>query len=462
MAASASAPTSAARTAPSSTSLPLHRRILYPPPLQPLRILHSASHSTLDPLLLDLIALICREYIQSWYSRISPDRDRLFVTHVAAILIHLVQALEVRLAHVDLVELVVLDLPALLDRHVADWDQAGVKAGTGHAHNYDQDNVFHLLQPHIAVSVVEGVAGPAQARVDPTYLRAMVDSLLRLLLPPEDYRAETERTIVREIVVSVIFGSLYGKVAQPWFLHSAVAKILEGAEQRRTPEVAKRRREASAQGKEPPIPVTFATLVDKAISTLSSIPKVLRAVTTSISALYHTATAAPVPSHYADQPPLNLPLFSLLTTLLPASPVLSQSLHYLQLPLTFFSSFLTSLVFHLVNDKLFTAATVQSILDVTTRSLFPDGHPPPRVPDPTPEEQEDWKRRCEEAVGRALPGRLIRTLVPDGEEEEQRLALAKHLTRTLGSHVANVHLFVLLVDLVIGKLFPEMVVGADD
>jgi len=412
--------------------------------------------------ILDLIALVCREYIHSWYGRISPDRDRHFVQQVCAILVHLIQALEVRIAHLDWVELLVLDLPAVLERHVRDWDQAQDKAGTGHAHNYKVDEVFHLLQPHIAVATVEGTAGPgSEPSVDPTYLRAMVDNLLRLLLPPEDYRAETERTIVREIVVNVVFASIYNKVAQPWFVHSTLAKMLEAAEARRAPEVARRRREASAAAKEGITPITPQLIIDKVLATVSTIPKLFSAVGSSVSALYHTAISAPVPPHYANQPSLMAPTFNLIRTILPPSPVVTQSLHYLQLPLTLLSSFTTSLAFHLVNDKLVTASLARTVLDAATRGLFPDGHPPPRVPDPSPAEQDEWRRRCEAAVARALPSGVVRVLVPAGVDDRP-VALARHLLRGLDSQVANVHLLVLLVDLVVGKLFPEMVVGLDD
>lgn len=447
-----------------SSTLPLHRRILYPPPQHPPRILHSTHHSILDPLILDLIALISREYIQSWYSRISPDPDRHFIQQVAGILIHLIQALEVRIAHLDLVELVALDLPALLERHLTDWDQASDKAGTGHAHNYTTEEVFHRLQPHIAVVMVEpSPGGLPEAQVDPTYLRAMVDNLLRLLLPPEDYRAETERTIVREIVVNVIFASVYNKCAQPWFVHSAIAKVLEAGEERRAPEVARKRREASAAAKEPPIAVTPRIVLDKAVGVVAAIPKLLSAVGSSLAALYHTVTSAPIPPQYADQPPLTTPLFSFIKALLPPSPIISQLLHYLQLPLALLSAFTASLTFHLINDKLFTPALAHSLLDTTTRSLFPDGHPPPRASDPTPSEQDEWRRRCEAAVARAVPGSVAQVLVREGVDGEDRsLALAGYLLRGFGSHVANVHLFVLLVDLLVGKLFPEMVVGTED
>jgi hypothetical protein len=396
-------------SAPRAAPPTLHQRILYPSPSgpRPPRILHSPAHATLDPLILDLLALICREHILTWYSSISRDPDRAFIQQVTAILIHVIQSLEVRLAHVDLVGLLVLDLPSLLERHVGDWDQATEKANTGHAHNFDRDNVFHLLQPHIAVALNQASpGGPLEPKVDKTYLRALVDNLLRLLLPPEDYRAETERAIAREIIVNTILGSVVTRIAQPWFLHSAIAKILEGRQEGEG--FAKAAAEAAAQkettaGEEqstPPPP----TLLDKGLGALSSALSLLHAITTSLSALYHTIVASPIPPHYRAHPPLANPVLSFLVALLPSSPLVAQVVHYLSLPLALMSSFVTSLIFYLVNEKILNAGLVKTVLKAATRALFPNGHPAPKEPDPNVDEQREWKCRCEEAVAKALPG----------------------------------------------------------
>lgn len=375
----------------------------------PVRILHSSAHATLDPLLERLLALVCRWYVVPWYSAITRDPDRTFVRHVSAILVHVVQALEVRLAHVDLVELAALDLPALLEQHAADLREAAHKAGSAHAHNRTTDEVFRALQSHIAVQLVpDPSGGPPRPQVDKTYLRALVDNLLRLLLPPEDYRAETERTVVREIIVNIVLGAVFDKVAQPWFLQQIIARVIEGRQAAQRERDGKVAVDFTSSGllvdpKADPPAGSVAVVVRGAIATLTSLPAVFRAVAVSLSTLYHTATASPVPLHFRDRPPLTTPALSLLTALLPPSPLLDQTLHYVQLPLTLASSFVTSLVFYLFNEKVFTPRLTQTILEVTTSALFPDGRPPPKVPDPTPDEQVELKKRCEERVAEVLP-----------------------------------------------------------
>ncbi|ORY75935.1 PXA domain-domain-containing protein [Leucosporidium creatinivorum] len=446
----------------------LHQRILYPSPSgpRPPRILHSPAHATLDPLILDLLALICREHILTWYSSISRDPDRAFIQQVTSILIHVIQAVEVRLAHVDLVGLLVLDLPSLLERHFADWDQATEKANTGHAHNFNRDNVFHLLQPHIAVSLSQASPGGSlEPKVDKTYLRALVDNLLRLLLPPEDYRAETERGIVREIIVNTILGSVFTRVAQPWFLHSAIAKILEGRQEgeglARAAAEAAAQEETNRTGDPKSSTLPPSTVLDRAFAALSSALTLLHAITVSLSALYHTAIASPVPSHYRAHPPLVTPTLSFLVALLPSSPLVTQLVHYLSLPLALMSSFVTSLIFYLVNEKMLNAGLVKTVLEVATRVLFPNGHPAPKEPDPDVDEQKEWKRRCEVAVTKALPDKAATLLLPP-HLPDRPLVLARHLLRPLSSHVANVHLFILLIDLIVGKFFPELVVAPEE
>ena len=70
------------------------------------------------------------------------------------------------------------------------------------------------MQPHMALSP-DGV-------VDPVYVRQAVDHILKTCLPPEDYEPETERYIVREIILKVLVGSVLPRITQPWFIHKVI------------------------------------------------------------------------------------------------------------------------------------------------------------------------------------------------------------------------------------------------
>lgn len=75
------------------------------------------SRNDLDLQLYALIAIVVREYVQSWYAAITSDEG--FVEEVVQMMAHCTRALEQRLRKVDLRALLFDELPDLLDRHVS-------------------------------------------------------------------------------------------------------------------------------------------------------------------------------------------------------------------------------------------------------------------------------------------------------------------------------------------------------
>lgn len=78
--------------------------------------------------------------------------------------------------------------------------------------------LFAHLQPHMAISQ-EGV-------IDREYYRQIVDHILKASLPPEDYEPESERIIVREVVVKVLIDDVLPKITQPWFINRSILDLL--------------------------------------------------------------------------------------------------------------------------------------------------------------------------------------------------------------------------------------------
>lgn len=74
------------------------------------------SSNAVDVQLYAFIAVIISNFVQTWYNRITPDQH--FVAEVVQIIAHCTRGLEQRLRHVDLENLVLDELPALLDEHV--------------------------------------------------------------------------------------------------------------------------------------------------------------------------------------------------------------------------------------------------------------------------------------------------------------------------------------------------------
>lgn len=74
------------------------------------------SSNEVDVQLYAFIAIIIREFVQTWYSKITPDPY--FVEEVVKIIAHCTRALEQRVRKVDLESLLFDELPDLLETHV--------------------------------------------------------------------------------------------------------------------------------------------------------------------------------------------------------------------------------------------------------------------------------------------------------------------------------------------------------
>jgi hypothetical protein len=74
------------------------------------------SSNEVDLQLYALISIIIREFVQTWYTKITPDQ--VFVEEVVKIIAHCTRALEQRLRKVDLESLVFDELPELLEVHL--------------------------------------------------------------------------------------------------------------------------------------------------------------------------------------------------------------------------------------------------------------------------------------------------------------------------------------------------------
>lgn len=74
------------------------------------------SSNAVDVQLYAIIAVILRQFVQAWYNRITPDNH--FVEEIVQIIAHCTRGLESRLREVDLEELLLDELPALVVDHL--------------------------------------------------------------------------------------------------------------------------------------------------------------------------------------------------------------------------------------------------------------------------------------------------------------------------------------------------------
>jgi len=195
----------------------LAKRLLFPSSNDnslPLLLVSQVS-AELNTELYDFIALALRAFVNPWWSKITRY-DKQFLPEITRILTHVFRVLEHRALTADLPPLVFRDVPTIVAVHYRDYRNAASKVSTSYASGGAMalPQLFHQLQPHMAISP-DGI-------IDPEYVRQILDLVLKVCLPTEDYAPETERLIVREIILKILLNDVIPKITEPWFIQKMI------------------------------------------------------------------------------------------------------------------------------------------------------------------------------------------------------------------------------------------------
>ncbi|EJT99068.1 hypothetical protein DACRYDRAFT_56497 [Dacryopinax primogenitus] len=286
---------------PAST-LPLYRRLLFPSLLQatlpPAVFLHGTPE--LDVATYELIAVILRSHVTPWYARLT--RDRTFVPQVSAVIVHLLKEIEGRVLAADLPLLVYTTLPALVEQHYADYRAARLRHSLSSSSSIS--DCFTALQPHVALS-------PNSTSVNTEYIRQAIDHVLKTCLLEEDWEAESERTIVREVLAGPVLGGVLPRLAQPWFLFGLLLSAVGKGTGPKVPvsrvhlNVASSNRYQDQPVAKPPV-TSMRQMLVLFINTLHSLTSVLHSVVSFLQAISRFLSTLPAnkgaskPRYYAS------------------------------------------------------------------------------------------------------------------------------------------------------------------
>ncbi|SJX62061.1 uncharacterized protein SRS1_10701 [Sporisorium reilianum f. sp. reilianum] len=84
---------------------------------------------------------------------------------------------------------------------------------------------FYAASPHPGL---DATTGSLDGKIDLAYLRIAVLNLLSSLLSADEYAPDTERFIVRDVLVTVLRGAL-ARSFRPWFFVQSIHKVLDAA-----------------------------------------------------------------------------------------------------------------------------------------------------------------------------------------------------------------------------------------
>ncbi|TAQ87754.1 hypothetical protein B7494_g3924 [Chlorociboria aeruginascens] len=187
------------------------------------------SSNEVDLQLYAFIAIIIREFVQTWYSKITPDQ--VFVEEVIKIIAHCTRALEQRLRKVDLESLIFDELPELLNVHVETYRAAYYPLHPKPVQT-SPHQIYHSLWPIPALSPVpdrkDEYSVEEQGKNEAAYRQLLVQGVLAVLLPTEDLENGCLTSLVGQVFSEmVIGGGIGGKASEPWLLWEGITKISE-------------------------------------------------------------------------------------------------------------------------------------------------------------------------------------------------------------------------------------------
>jgi len=174
-----------------------------------------------------LISIIIREFVQTWYTKITPDQ--VFVEEVVKIIAHCTRALEQRLRKVDLESLLFDELPELLKVHLQAYRASRISLHPIPVESNPRE-IYHSLWPFPALSPVPDGEHTTieQMENESAYRQLLVQGVLTILLPTEDLENDCLTTLVGQIFSEMILGGgIGGKASEPWLLWEGITKIAE-------------------------------------------------------------------------------------------------------------------------------------------------------------------------------------------------------------------------------------------
>ena len=156
----------------------------------------------------DLTALALRAYVNPWWTKITRY-DKQLLVELTRILSSALHTLEAKALAADLSTLAYHDLPTLLAQHCATTASPRGNSGppTPPPGSAFLLMLFHGQQQLVVVSL--------DGKIDQVYVRAAVDVILKTCLSPEDWEAEAERYLIREMIVKTVCVDLAQRITQP-------------------------------------------------------------------------------------------------------------------------------------------------------------------------------------------------------------------------------------------------------
>lgn len=360
----------------------------------------------LDDEISALLGLVIRQFVHSWYQKIS-DNDQLTV-EISNALGEMVEQLKSRARQADINQLLLDDLPHLIEVHVRGWNLMR-----------DQHQQKLIVDPVTRYTKNAHVGLESEQ----LFLKLLSKGLVACLLDDTNVKSELARSFCATIINDILLKNALDRLSEPWFIHEIVIKLVDKAKEKRSSKTKQRLLLKD---------LTFVGGTDE-----EETPKE-----------YSESHLRPLPSRG---------LFSAIATLLNlnyTNPLLHFALFFITLPLRAgpVARFASRVFAEVLSLHLFRASFVAVLCQATRQSLFPnDGYMgPPRIT-PSIEEQAFIKKEAIRSLVDIMPP-YCDTLVLGPEPELG----AEQILEPFQNKLVNKLLIYHLLDCIILTLVPEL------
>ncbi|KAF2746675.1 hypothetical protein M011DRAFT_468377 [Sporormia fimetaria CBS 119925] len=466
------------------------------------------SSNAIDLQLYALVSIIIREFVQTWYTRITPDQ--VFVNEVIRIIAHCTRALEQRLREVDLEALLLDEIPDILSAHMAAFRLAKRETTRQQALISDPRVLYHSMHPHPALSPVPTEDQPSsiveQRENESTWRQLLVQGTLAVILPTDDFENACLRSLVAEILAEMIIGNgVSGKACEGWLLCESISKVIDGIQpattgtERKIQEAHRSVRHnamlhqmsnSEPTQPEPARPATmvslasvlglFWSLIQYGILVLSALRGLLMALSGASPLATRCVTRASSLSAGGEdrerafaegrepvikRPILSMKLWSCASQLveldlrMPWLAGFASLLHWLALAgpgrVGDTDGILDRFLSHTVQTRILNPASVPALLRTIRLAIFPNNALGPARQPPSPEEVKRIKKQCAQQLGAFLPAKAA-VLLFATEGTASQCEQIEGLLDCLDDAYINKHLVFQIVELVLLRLVPEL------
>lgn len=175
-----------------------------------------------------LLDLILRDYVTSWYGRIS--QRPLFQHEVDRVIRSVLLTVVARMTNFDLVEIGVANILPMVTAHMKDfYDAERVVRGKDLSHNVTESEELNMAiagkfkngKVHSVASLANSDTTEAQQR----HLRTLVTSLLPILLPDNMKSSPATTVMIREIVTCAVLAPVLRVLSDPDTINQLIVTI---------------------------------------------------------------------------------------------------------------------------------------------------------------------------------------------------------------------------------------------